>query len=80
MVMYMPVKDLIDIDQEKKKLAKEIEKLEKDLAKINHKLTNKEFLGKAPQEIINKEKSRQEETAFKLNSTKDRLAVFNNMA
>ena len=78
-VIYMPVKDLIDIDQEKKKLGKEIEKLEKDLAKMNHKLTNEDFLGKAPADIINKEKARQEETTFKLNSIKDRLGIFSNM-
>ncbi len=80
MVIYMPVKDLIDIEQEKKKLGKEIEKLDKDLEKINQKLTNEAFLGKAPPEIINKEKARQEETAFKLNSIKERLAVFNNIS
>jgi valyl-tRNA synthetase len=78
-VIYMPVKDLIDINQEKTKLRKEIEKLEQDLVKINNKLTNEDFLEKAPGDIINKEKVRKEELTFKINSIKDRLGIFSNM-
>jgi len=59
--IYLPLKGLIDIDKEKERLEKEIEKISIDLKKVNGKLSNEKFISKAPEEIINKEKNKKEE-------------------
>ncbi|HPZ09288.1 MAG TPA: valine--tRNA ligase, partial [Candidatus Eremiobacteraeota bacterium] len=64
MVLYMPVKDLIDVDQEKEKLHKEIDKLEKDFLKLQNKLSNEDFLEKAPKDIIDRDTTRRDEISF----------------
>ncbi|NIP30255.1 MAG: class I tRNA ligase family protein, partial [Candidatus Dadabacteria bacterium] len=59
--IIMPVEGLIDVDKEISRLTKELNKVAKDLEKTNNKLNNKNFIDKAPEEIIEKEKSKFEE-------------------
>ncbi len=61
MEIYIPLKGLIDFEKEKARLEKEISRIEKELQKVEGKLSNKKFLGKAPEDIINKEKKKREE-------------------
>jgi len=58
--VYLPLKDLIDFEREKKRLEKERGKLEIEIKKCRSKLENREFIEKAPAEIIDKEKERLE--------------------
>jgi len=74
--IYMPFSDLIDVGQEIEKLKKEVSKAEKNLEKINKKLSNRDFLEKAPEEVVEKEKERKEELSFKLERQRKRLEVF----
>uniref|UniRef100_UPI002623E811 hypothetical protein n=1 Tax=Asticcacaulis sp. TaxID=1872648 RepID=UPI002623E811 len=46
---------------EKARLAKEIGKLEQDIAKIDAKLSNKNFVDKAPEEVIEEQRDRRAE-------------------
>ena len=55
--IYIPLGDIIDFDKEKLRLQKELERLEKDLDRVNRKLSNKDFLTKAPPHVVEKEKS-----------------------
>ena len=59
--IYMPLKDLIDMDKEKARLAKEIDKISGELKRVEGKLSNEKFLSKAPAEIVDKEKAKKEE-------------------
>jgi valyl-tRNA synthetase len=59
--IYLPLKDLINLEQEQKRLSKEIAEVERSLERTNKKLKNKDFLTKAPPEVVEKEKKRQEE-------------------
>ena len=59
--IFMPLADLIDIDKEKARLEKEIGRIEGELARVEGKLSNEKFIGKAPQEIIDKEKGKKDE-------------------
>jgi len=54
--IFINLEGLIDIEKEIKRLEKEKEKIEKKIAQIEKKLENKEFLEKAPREIVEKEK------------------------
>jgi valyl-tRNA synthetase len=71
--IYLPLKGLIDTDKEKARLSKEIEKVEADLVRVNSKLNNETFIGKAPAEIIEKEKSKKVEMEEILLKLKDSL-------
>ena len=72
----IPLEGLIDFEEEDKRLKKEITKVEKDLAFIRKKLTNEDFLRKAPKKIVAKENQRYQvliEKKKKLNEGISRL-------
>lgn len=72
--VYAAVRDAIDVPQEIAKLAKEIEKSEKLYKRADGKLSNPEFLSKAPNEIIEKETTTREELGIVINKMKSYLS------
>ena len=66
--VFLPLKDLIDIEAEKAKLLKQKEKLESELSVIQNKLNNEKFINNAKPEIIEKEKEKEIEVQTKLNT------------
>jgi len=56
--LILPLEGLIDIDEERARLAKEIGKKEKELGGLARKLQNEGFLRKAPADVVDKEKAR----------------------
>ena len=58
--LYMPLEGLIDIDAEKKRLNKELEKTQAELTKVNSKLANEKFVSRAPEAIIEENRERQQ--------------------
>ncbi len=76
-VAALPVSDFIDLDAEKARLAKEQAKAEKEIATIDKKLSNKNFVERAPAEVVEEQKSRRagyEAELEKLNAALKRLA------
>lgn len=73
--IFVPLKGLIDVDKETARLKKELASLEKDLARVKGKLGNAGFLSKAPAEVVEKEKAKEDELSGKAAAIKDRLAV-----
>ena len=57
----LPLAGLVDLDEERKRLAKEITKKTKELAGLDKKLENASFLERAPEEVVAKERLRQAE-------------------
>ncbi|MEK6715428.1 MAG: valine--tRNA ligase [Candidatus Omnitrophota bacterium] len=55
---YIPLEKVIDLTKEKERLVKQVEALEVQLKGLKGRLTNKEFLKKAPQEVVEQEKVR----------------------
>ncbi len=53
--VYLPMGDLIDLDKERARIAKEIASLESEIERANAKLTNPGFTGKAPAAVIEEE-------------------------
>jgi valyl-tRNA synthetase len=62
MNVLVPLAGLVDIEQEFKRLSKEIEKLEKFKKQLSGKLNNDKFMNSAPAEIIEKEQQKFEQT------------------
>jgi len=56
--LYIPLGDLVNKDQELSKLNKRLEELNKLILLIEQKLSNKEFVSKAPENVINGEKNK----------------------
>ena len=59
--IIIPLADVIDFDQERARLQKEIDKVSADIEKIEKKLSNENFLQKAPEEVVEEQKNRKAE-------------------
>ncbi len=59
--IFIPLEGLIDLEQERMRLEKEISRVTQLLEKTNRKLSNEDFLRRAPKEIIEKEKARRQD-------------------
>ncbi|HER43186.1 MAG TPA: valine--tRNA ligase, partial [Candidatus Eisenbacteria bacterium] len=56
--IYMPLKGVIDIEAEKERLGKGLEKLEADRRKVEARLSDEGFLAKAPPDVVERERER----------------------
>jgi valyl-tRNA synthetase len=76
--VVLPLADVIDLDQEKARLTKARGKLEDEIGKIDKKLANESFLAKAPEAVIDEQKTRRgdaEAAVSKLSEALDRLSA-----
>jgi len=67
--VFLPLEGLIDLDEERARLAREADKLLGDLDQTRRKLRNQDFLAKAKPEIVERERTRLEQ----LEETLDKL-------
>jgi valyl-tRNA synthetase len=56
----LPLADFIDLAVEKARLSKEVDKLDAEVAQIDKKLGNEQFVAKAPEEVIEEQKARRQ--------------------
>jgi len=56
--VYIPLAGLVDAQAEKTRLAKELQKVEAEIQKVEAKLTNPNFTGKAPPEVLQEHRQR----------------------
>jgi len=76
MEIYIPLQGLVDLEQEKRRMTKRISEIDRLLGGINAKLSNENFLKRAPENVIDKEKSNLEklnEELEKITSNLDML-------
>jgi len=59
--IFIPLKGIIDIDEETKRLKKRLKKTLNELSIASKKLNNRDFLKKAPEDVIKKEKMKANE-------------------
>ena len=60
-VAALPLKGVIDLDAERKRLEKEMAKAEADIQRVDAKLLNEKFVANAPEEIIEGEREKRQE-------------------
>ena len=73
-VVYLPLAELVDFEQERERLKKEEAKLVKELARVNGMLNNERFISKAPEAKINEEKAKLEKYTQMMEQVQERLA------
>ncbi|MEI6856432.1 valine--tRNA ligase [Psychrilyobacter sp.] len=74
--LYVPLAGLLDPEVEIKKIEAQMVKVEKDLAKVNGKLSNEKFTSKAPEHILERERKIQKEYQDKLDKLTENLKAF----
>jgi valyl-tRNA synthetase len=57
----LPLKGVIDLAAERARLAKEMQKADADIARVDTKLGNANFVARAPEEVVEEEKEKREE-------------------
>ncbi|MCW6679421.1 valine--tRNA ligase [Anaerococcus sp. NML200574] len=71
--VYMSLDELMDYDKERARLKDEIKKLESEIKRAEGKLSNKGFVDKAPEAVVNKEREKLEGYKDLLQKTKESL-------
>ena len=68
-LIYLSLKGIIDFEEEKKRLQKNLEKIDIEISKIRKKLGDISFMNNAPEEIVKEQKEREKEYQL----TKDKI-------
>ncbi|OFI49092.1 valine--tRNA ligase [Floricoccus tropicus] len=71
--IYLPLADLINVEDEIARLNKELAKWQKELDMVGKKLANEKFVANAKPEVVEKEKEKQADYQEKFNATKERI-------
>ncbi|HEX2229401.1 MAG TPA: valine--tRNA ligase, partial [Candidatus Binatia bacterium] len=72
--IYLPLDDALNLDEELARLAKEAAKVTDELARVRKKLGNGDFLKKAKQEIVEKERDKAQQYEDKLRALNSSIA------
>jgi valyl-tRNA synthetase len=56
--MFMPMAELVDIEKERERITKELENAQKQLASQDAKLSNQNFVSRAPEAVVNTEREK----------------------
>jgi valyl-tRNA synthetase len=72
--IYLPLDDLINLDEERARLAKEVAKMAEEIARVQKKLSNSDFIAKAKDEVIQKERDKAAQFDEKLRTLRSSLA------
>lgn len=71
--IYLPMKELVDLDAEKARLTKELEKAKKDLGFFEKKLSNPGFVNNAPAAVVEKDRASAEKIKDKIKLLEESL-------
>ncbi|WP_017726709.1 valine--tRNA ligase [Halalkalibacterium ligniniphilum] len=72
--LYLPLAGLLDLDAEIARLQKEEEKLNKEVERVQKKLSNQGFIAKAPEKVIEEEKAKEADYLEKREAVRARIA------
>lgn len=77
--IFLPLQGLIDIDAEKARLEKELEKWSKEVKLVQGKLSNERFVSKAPEAVVAEERAKEQDYLEKHATVLKRLDELKNM-
>ena len=73
-VVYLPLEELVDFEQERERLKKEEERLTKEIRRAEGMLANEKFVSKAPEAKVREEREKLEKYTQMLAQVKERMA------
>jgi len=73
--IYIPLKGLIDFDKEIGRLKKEEDRISNEIKSITVRLKDKNFTGKAPKEVVEKQSARKADLELQVKKLKDNLTA-----
>jgi valyl-tRNA synthetase len=73
--VMVPLAGLIDLDAERGRIGKEVDKAQQELEKIDKKLSNEAFVAKAPEAVVNKDRERAAELQTTLDTLQKQIAA-----
>lgn len=71
--VLLPIADVIDIEAERRRLAREIGKLAGEIERVEKKLANQGFLAKAPGEVVEAERGKRDDAVLARGRLEDAL-------
>ena len=77
--VFVILKDVLDFESESNRLQKELGKLEKEFGLTYRKLSNDDFLQKAPHDVIEKERDKNARLGEKIEKLNRRLEIMNGL-
>ncbi|MBL4630456.1 MAG: valine--tRNA ligase, partial [Paraglaciecola sp.] len=77
--IMIPMAGLIDKDAELARIAKALDKLEKDFARTQGKLTNEKFVSNAPEAVIDKEKAKLADFTMQMGKLHDQRSTIESL-
>lgn len=77
--LFLPLQGLIDIEAEKARLEKELEKWTKEVKLVQGKLSNERFVSKAPEAVVAEERAKEQDYIEKQATVLKRLEELKNM-
>ena len=72
--MFMPMAELVDLEKERARIEKELEKARGQLEAQNKKLANEAFVSRAPESVVNAERERAEKAKALIANLEESLA------
>lgn len=72
--LFMPLEGLIDIGEELARLEKELGKWQGELKRVEGKLSNERFVSKAPESVVEEERTKQKDYQEKYDAVQKRIA------
>jgi len=73
--LYLPLEGLVDIAAETARLTKEVEKIQSEIARVEQKLANPNFVNRSPPKVLAEHRQRLEDWQAKLAHAQKALAA-----
>ena len=74
--LFLPLEGVIDVDAERARVSKELEKAAAELGKVRSKLADENFTSKVPEKVLEEHRTREADWASKVSKLEEMLAVF----
>ncbi|AKP66397.1 valine--tRNA ligase [Companilactobacillus ginsenosidimutans] len=72
--VYIPLAELIDLDEEIARQEEEMGKMDKEISRIEKKLSNENFVSKAPEKVVDEQKSKLADYRLRKDKISQRIA------
>jgi valyl-tRNA synthetase len=72
-VAALPLAGIVDLAAERARLEKELGKIAADIDRVDRKLSNADFIARAPEEVVEEQRERREEAAARAAKVREAL-------